>query len=109
MHSRNCAGGSITIVSKKVAIEMMDEEIPALAGAIYREKVRRARLQSIEQRLLAGSELFVYATSIARAGIQHQHPTWTPEQVRAELRRRMQLSKRLDYLGYSPSSEPLNP
>jgi len=83
---------------------MRDEEIQALAGVIYRDKVHRARSQSIEQRLLAGGELFAYATSIARAGIEHQHPSWTPEQVRTELRRRMELSKRLGYLSGGPST-----
>ena len=83
---------------------MTDENIAQLVDAIYRDRVRRARLQSIEEKLLAGAELFVYATSISRAGIRHDHPTWTPEQVRAELRRRMELSKRLDYLTASQST-----
>lgn len=84
--------------------QMNDENIAQLADAIYRDRVRRARLQSIEEKLLAGAELFVYATSVARAGICHDNPTWTPEQIRAELRRRMELSKRLDYLRAAQST-----
>ncbi|HYE20690.1 MAG TPA: hypothetical protein VEA69_19745 [Tepidisphaeraceae bacterium] len=73
-----------------------DRQIELMADAIYREKVLRARSQSIEEKLALGADLYTYATSITLAGIRNQHPEWTEEQVRAELRRRIALSRRLE-------------
>jgi hypothetical protein len=36
----------------------MDDGVPELAAAIYRERVRRAREMTIEEKLLAGGRLY---------------------------------------------------
>ncbi|HSI34387.1 MAG: hypothetical protein ACAI43_19905 [Phycisphaerae bacterium] len=73
-----------------------DRQIKLMADEIYREKVLRARAQSVEEKLALGADLYVYATSITLAAIRDQHAGWTEEQVRAELRRRIALSRRLE-------------
>ena len=75
-----------------------DADISSLADSIYRERVERARRQPLIDRLLAGGELFDYACGITKAGIRAQNPTFTDEQVLAELRRRLVLGRRLEAL-----------
>jgi hypothetical protein len=76
----------------------MSDHIVELADAIYREKVERARRRPIEEKILDGCELFAYACEITKAGIRHQNPEFSEEQVRAELRRRLELGRRLGML-----------
>jgi hypothetical protein len=53
------------------------------------EEIEQARRQTFAQKFLAGAELFDYAEQIAIGGIRLQHPDFTDQQVRAELRRRL--------------------
>ena len=53
------------------------------------EEIEQARRQTFAQKFLAGAELFDYAEQIAIGGIRMQHPDFTDQQVRAELRRRL--------------------
>jgi len=68
----------------------------ALADEIYRERVIRARNTPPEKKFLAGEELFEYACWITLAGIQNQNPSFTDEDCRRELERRLELRKRME-------------
>jgi hypothetical protein len=76
----------------------MDQGIAQLADSIYRERVERARRRPIADKLLDGGILFEHACEIAKAGIRAQNPSFNDDQVRAELRRRLGLTRRLDSL-----------
>jgi len=71
------------------------ESIKELADEIYRERVLRARRTPIEQKILAGPELFELACEFTRAGIRHQNPGADEAQVEAMLRERLALARRL--------------
>jgi hypothetical protein len=71
------------------------ESIKELADDIYRERVLRARRTPIEQKILAGPELFDFACQITRAGIRDQNPGADEAQVEALLRERLALARRL--------------
>jgi hypothetical protein len=71
------------------------EPIKELADAIYRERVLRARRTPIEQKILAGAELFELACQITCAGIRHQNPEADEATVQALLRERLALGRRL--------------
>lgn len=81
----------------------MSDSIHQLAEAIYREKVERARRRPLAEKLLDGGELFQYACLITKAGIRHDHPQFSEEQVRAELRRRLDIARRLE--SFTPGGE----
>ena len=66
----------------------------ALIDALRRERLRDAERMTFEQRFLAGAELFDYACEISKSGIRWQNPTWTEDQVMAELRRRITAAQR---------------
>ena len=65
-----------------------------LIDAIYIDKIMRARRSSIEQKLLDGPRLFVFACEASRAGIRAQHPDATPAEVDQLLRARIELGRR---------------
>lgn len=58
--------------------------------------VEAARRQTFAQKFIAGAELFDYACRITESGIRMQHPEFSDEQVRAEVRRRITLGSRLE-------------
>jgi len=58
--------------------------------------VESARRQTFAQKFLAGAELFDYSCRISEAGIRMQHPEFDDEQVRAELRRRLEIGEQLE-------------
>jgi hypothetical protein len=63
--------------------------IAALADALYREGVLRARAMSPEDRLLEGPRLFERACRIMTDGIRHQHPDLDAGGIAAVLRERL--------------------
>jgi hypothetical protein len=71
------------------------EHIRELADAIYRERVLRARRTPIEQKLLAGAELFESACQVTCDGIRHQNPGINETEVQRILRDRLALARRL--------------
>jgi hypothetical protein len=71
------------------------EPIRELADAIYRERVLRARRTPIEQKLLAGAELFESACQVTCDGIRHQNPGIEETEVQRILRDRLALARRL--------------
>lgn len=84
--------------------DMSDHGIPALVESIYRERVYRARARPVAAKIVDGGELFEYACTIARAGIRSQFPGSDEEFVEAELRRRLDLGRRLERAsGVQPS------
>jgi hypothetical protein len=65
--------------------------LTALADALYREEVARARAMSPGEKLLEGPRLFDRACRVMADGVRHRHPELDDEAVRgmveAQLRR----------------------
>ena len=59
--------------------------LSALADALYREEVARARAMSPGERLLEGPRLFDRACRVMADGIRHRHPDFDDDAVRAQL------------------------
>ena len=74
------------------------EPTQELIDDLYRERVLRARRMSLEEKLLAGPQLFDFACRIVRDGIRNQHPDATDEQVEEILLQRLALRRRLEEL-----------
>jgi hypothetical protein len=72
------------------------ESIRELADAIYKERVLRARRTPIEQKILAGAELFESACRITCDGIRDQNPGIDEDEVQRILRDRLALRRRLE-------------
>jgi hypothetical protein len=72
------------------------EPIKELAEAIYRERVLRARRTPIEQKLLAGAELFEWACQVTCDGIRDQNPGIDQSEVQRILRDRLAMVRRLE-------------
>ncbi len=71
------------------------EPTPELIKRLYQDKVDAARRMTFEQKFMAGAELFDFACSVTLSGIRGQNPTFTEEQVQAELRRRIEIGRRI--------------
>jgi hypothetical protein len=67
-----------------------------LADSIFIEKVKRARREPIDSKMISGAQLFDYACEMSRSGIRAQNPLADAAQVEAELRRRLKLMERLE-------------
>jgi hypothetical protein len=67
-----------------------------LIDDIYREHVLRARRTSINQKLMAGADLFEYACRVACDGIRYQNPGIDEFRVQQILRDRLALARRLE-------------
>jgi hypothetical protein len=67
-----------------------------LVDDIYRERVLRARRTPLEQKLVAGAELFEYACRLTCDGIRHQNPGIDESRVQQILRDRLALARRLE-------------
>ena len=72
------------------------EPSPELVKRVHNDKVAAARRQTPASKFMAGPELFDYACSISMAGIRSQNPEYNDEQVRAELRRRLEIGRRIE-------------
>ncbi|HEY2586104.1 MAG TPA: DUF433 domain-containing protein [Tepidisphaeraceae bacterium] len=75
--------------------------------SLWQRKVESARRQTFAQKFMAGAELFDDACAVTEAGIRMQHPEFSDDQVRAELRRRIALGakpegKLLEYTTEAP-------
>ena len=75
----------------------MDEGVSELDG-IYIARVKRARQRPIAEKALDGGRLFSDVCERMRWGIRAQFPHYDEEQVKAELRRRLRLSRKLETL-----------
>ena len=72
----------------RIARETMSS-IAALANALYREEVARARAMRPADKLLEGPRLFDRACRLMAEGIRHQHPEFDDAGVRALLAARL--------------------
>jgi hypothetical protein len=63
----------------------------------YREEVLRARSMTPEEKFLAGEALFKIECERALAEIKAQNPEFSEEDCRRELRRRLELQKRMEW------------
>ena len=70
--------------------------IQELSDSNYAEKVMRARSTPIEEKLLDGPRLFVFACEGVRAGIRAQVPDASGEEIERLLRRRLELIGQLE-------------
>ena len=76
-------------------------EFQPLMDDIFREKVRRARAEKVSGELsLGGIDLFELALLSIRAGVRHERPTATEEEIEQEVRRRLAIKRRLDEHGF---------
>ena len=86
---------------------VMDSDIPALADAIYRDKVRRARAAPASRKMGWGAELFSEACERMRAGIRAQFTKADAAEVEEILRQRLQRLRRLHEHGiYQQVAKP---
>jgi hypothetical protein len=71
------------------------EPTQAIADAIYRDCVLRARQTPLEKKFLAGAELFEEVCDRMRAGLRDENPGADVATVEELLRRRLDLLRRL--------------
>jgi hypothetical protein len=74
----------------------MTPDVPALADALYRDEIARARAMSDADRLLAGPRLFERACRVMADGIRHAHPELDENGVAALLVRRLRRLRSLE-------------
>jgi hypothetical protein len=70
------------------------EEIRRLGKQLDREEIQRAREMPLEEKLLAGAELFDYACRITLDGIRNQYPEASEDRVQEILRERLAWAER---------------
>jgi hypothetical protein len=66
------------------------------ADDLYWEQIEAARQQSVEDKLLAGADLFELACEFMRAGIRSQFPEVSEAQVQQILEDRLALGRELE-------------
>jgi hypothetical protein len=66
-----------------------------LIDAIYREKVLRAREVPLEQKILAGAQLFDDVCERMAAGLRAENPTATEDEIEERLRQRLDFLRKL--------------
>jgi len=54
---------------------------------LHPEQIRAYRSMTPEQKLRAGSDLYWAARRLKEAFVRQQHPDWSDEEVKAEVRR----------------------
>jgi hypothetical protein len=79
------------------------EPSPELIAQLHREDIEQARRMTPEQKLLAGGELFDEMVERMTSGIRTQFPGFSTEEVRRELRRRLQINERLENHPWIPT------
>lgn len=67
-----------------------------LVDDLYRNRVLRARQVPLEEKILGGADLFDETCRRMEAGIRGLHPEADDDAVRAMLRRRLLIARRLD-------------
>lgn len=72
------------------------EPTQELVDSIYRERILRARRMSVEEKFLAGAELFEEVCQRMVDGIRCQFPAADETRVREILHQRLQLLRRLE-------------
>src|SRR5882724_6297075 len=67
-----------------------------LADAIYRERVLRARRTPMEQKILAGPQLYDMVCRLMKDGIRNQFPDADERRVEEIFRQRLAIARRLE-------------
>lgn len=67
-----------------------------LVDDLFWEEIQQARAMSPSAKLRSGAELFRLACTFCMAGIRHQNPEASEEDVRHVLRARLELGRRLE-------------
>jgi len=91
---------------KRTIRDRMEENIKALADAIYADKVRRARRLSVGERIDTAIELFEGALGMMRDGIRAQFPDKDESEVESLLRWRLRRLRQVSEHGIY-SQQPL--
>lgn len=82
----------------------MDDDSTDLQRSIFASKIRRARATPAAQKMADAASLFDDTLVLMRAAIATDHPTFGPDQVEAEVARRLRIARRLDEAGiYQPA------
>lgn len=71
----------------------MNAEKSMSPEAALEKQIEIYRQMTGEQRIKLALDLHEFACDVARAGIRHQYPNATDEEVDAHLRRRIELSR----------------
>jgi hypothetical protein len=72
------------------------EPTKELVDAIYRDRVLRARRMTLEEKFLAGPQLFESVCRRMRDGIRMQFPDADEQRVEEILRQRLAITRRLE-------------
>lgn len=72
------------------------DDIQALAAAIERDRIERARRMSPEEKFFAGVQLFEHSCRLMADGVRHQFPEADEAQVAAIVRQRLDLARWLE-------------
>jgi hypothetical protein len=70
--------------------------LAALADALYREKVQRAKAMPAEEKLLEGPRLFDRACRLMADGIRHRYPELGEQAVMAKVVERLDRVRALE-------------
>jgi hypothetical protein len=78
-------------------------EFQPLIDQLYREEVRRARAQTMEQRFLGSLEMSETVFAWGRSCVRSQLPNASEAEIEREWQRRLRIARRLDEHGiYAP-------
>lgn len=75
------------------------EPLKPLMDSIFIEKALRTRRRPIDEKMLDGPKLFEDCCLLMRSGIRSQFPDYTAEQFEKELRRRLEIRRRINEAG----------
>lgn len=82
----------------------VEEQIADLQQSIFRGKVVRARATSSGEKIAEAAVLFDVTLALMRDAIATDNPALAPDEVQAEVRRRLRIARRLDEAGvYRPA------
>jgi hypothetical protein len=80
-------------------VAQVDDETQQLMDELFISKIRRARERSMSEKMLAGPKLFEETCERMRGGIRSQNPGFRPEEIEAELDRRLKIKRAIDEYG----------
>ncbi|HUO10512.1 MAG TPA: hypothetical protein VM008_19565 [Phycisphaerae bacterium] len=67
-----------------------------LIDQLFADKVLAARQRTLEEKFLAGGNLFLAAVERMKIGILMRNPNATDEQIQAEIQRRLAVSRHME-------------
>jgi hypothetical protein len=82
----------------------LDADTNELQQAIFAGKIQRARAIPAARKIADAATLFDETLALMRTAIATDNPTFGPDQVAAEVARRLSIARRLDEAGiYGPA------